>query len=92
MKGIDFYPEICEKFSAYLIPYLPETTKIQYSYNKSLPQMIQEIENKFSLKSTKTDYIPKLRLDILFGFKISNKKEIVYLLLEVKYLNQLGLS
>ena len=92
MKEIDFYPEICEKFSAYLLPYLSETTKIQYSYNKSLPQMIQEIENKFSFKSKKQDYIPKLKLDILFGFKMPNKNEIVYLLLEVKYLNQLGLS
>lgn len=93
MKEIDFYPEICEKFSNYLITYLLESSEIQYSYNQSLPQMIAEIKHKFGItESEDTEYVPKLRLDILFGVKIKKSDKITYLLLEVKYLNQLGLS
>lgn len=93
MKEIDFYPEICNKFSAYLISYLPETSEIQYSYNKSLPQMIAEIEQKFNIsKIDNLSYIPKLKLDILFGIKTKKDDKIKFILLEVKYLNQLGLS
>ncbi|OQX78928.1 MAG: hypothetical protein B6D64_05625 [Bacteroidetes bacterium 4484_276] len=93
MKEIDFYPEICEKFSNYLLTYLPEYSVIKYSYNKSLPQMISEIEEKFNItEQEKANYIPKLKLDILFGIKLKESKKITYILLEVKYLNQLGLS
>lgn len=93
MKEIDFYPEICKKFRNYLIDYLPDNSEIKFSYNKSLPQMISEIEKQFSLtESDNSDYIPKLKLDILFGIKTPEKDNITYLLLEVKYLNQLGLS
>lgn len=93
MKEIDFYPEICKKFRNYLIDYLPDNSEIKFSYNKSLPQMISEIEKQFSLtESDNSDYIPKLKLDILFGIKTPEKGNITYLLLEVKYLNQLGLS
>lgn len=92
MKEIDFYPEICEKFGSYLETYLNDSYEIQFAYNQSLPQMIKEIERKFKVKETENKYIPKLRLDVLFGIKEKNKHHIHYLLLEVKYLNQLGLS
>ena len=93
MKEIDFYPEICEKFSNYLFPYLPEFSEIKYSYNKSLPQMIEEIIEQFDIDTEQyPSYIPKLKLDILFGIKTKASKNITYILLEVKYLNQLGLS
>jgi len=93
MKEIDFYPEICEKFSNYLLTYLPEFSEIKYSYNKSLPQMISEIKEQFGINNQEdTNYIPKLKLDILFGVKLKEKKKITYILLEVKHLNQLGLS
>ncbi len=91
MKEIDFYPEICEKFKKYLIAYLPNDAEINYSFNKLLPQMIDEINKKFGVSETNDSYIPKLKLDILFGVKISNKK-LFYILFEVKYLNQLGLA
>ena len=93
MKEIDFYPEICEKFSNYLLTYLPEFSEIKYSYNKSLPQMIFEIEEQFDVNNQEdANYIPKLKLDILFGIKSKESEKITYILLEVKYLNQLGLS
>lgn len=93
MKEIDFYPEICEKFKYYLESYFPENTEISYSYNKTLPQLIDDIENELSCKSEISNkYIPKLKLDILFGIKQKDKKKISFVLLEVKHLNQLGLA
>lgn len=93
MKEIDFYPEICEKFSNYLKAYLPEMSEIQCSYNQSLPQMIAEIKSKFGVTDNEEiEYVPKLKLDILFGVKANKTDKITYLLLEVKYLNQLGLA
>jgi len=91
MKEIDFYPEICEKFKKYLITYLPNNVEINYSFNKLLPQMMDEINKKFDISETDNSYIPKLKLDILFGIKISNEK-LFYILFEVKYLKQLGLA
>ena len=46
MKEIDFYPEICVKFKNYLESYFPEGTEISYAYNKSLPQLIDDIEKE----------------------------------------------
>ncbi len=91
MKEIDFYPEICAKFKKYLITYLPNDAEINYSFNKLLPQMIDEINEKFGINETNSSYIPKLKLDILFGIKIGNEK-LFYILFEVKYLKQLGLA
>ncbi len=92
MKEIDFYPEICKKFSAYLLGYLSNDYEIHFAYNQSLPSMIKEIEGKFNVAENDADYMPKLKLDILFGIKRNGSSNIKYLLLEVKYLNQLGLS
>lgn len=93
MKEIDFYPEICAKFSDYLISYLPNGSKIHYSYDKRLPQMIEEIEKKNEFKSTISEtYIPKLKLDILFSIKLPSESDLKYILLEVKYLEQLTLA
>ena len=91
MNEVDFYPEICQKF-ANLISYLSSDSEIHFSYNKFLPQMIDEIETKFNQKSFSSVYIPKLKLDILFGIKTKNSDKITYLLFEVKYLKQLGLA
>lgn len=92
MKEIDFYPEISEKFKEYLLSYLPPNTQIEFSYNKPLPKMIEEIENKLNYKSHLSDkYIPALQLDILLGVLIPNK-EIQFILFEVKYSHQLSLA
>ena len=93
MKEIDFYPEICRKFKDYLISYLPKGTNISFSYNKSLPQLVEDIEEELGVKSTLSNkYIPKLKLDIIFGVKLDNSDDIKFILLEVKHLTQLGLS
>lgn len=93
MKEADFYPEICKRFSSYLISYLPLDSQIFFSFDKRLPQMIEEIESKIGYKSEISKlYLPKLKLDILFGVKIPNKKEPSYILLEVKYLTGLSLA
>ncbi len=92
MNEIDFYPEICEKFSKILINYLPSGSQIEYSYNKILPKMISEIDDKFYKKNTQSEmYIPALKLDILFGIKLPSN-DLKYILFEVKYLTQLSLS
>ena len=92
MNEISFYPEICEKFSKYLLCYLPKDSLIAYSYNKFLPQMVNEIECSIGEKSTiSSSYIPSLKLDILLGIKIPNKT-IRFVLLEVKYGTQLTLA
>lgn len=92
MNEISFYPEICEKFSKYLACYLPKDSKICYSYNKFLPQMIDEIEMCIGEQSDiSKSYIPSLKLDILFGIKTPNSN-IRFVLLEVKYNPQLTLA
>jgi hypothetical protein len=93
MKEIDFYPEICVKFKNYLESYFPEGTEISYAYNKTLPQLVDDIEKKLDCKSDLSEkYIPKLKLDILFGIKQKDLDAISFVLLEVKHLNQLGLA
>ncbi len=93
MKEIDFYPEICIKFKNYLEAYFPEGTEISYSYNKSLPLLIDDIQTELGCKSEiSNNYIPKLKLDILFGIKQKDSTKISFVLLEVKHLNQLGLA
>ncbi len=93
MKEIDFYPEICERFKKYLASYFPEGTNIAFSYNKSLPQLVNDIELELNLESDiSKKYIPKLKLDILFGIKLLESNRISFILLEVKHLTQLGLA
>lgn len=93
MKEIDFYPELCTKFKAYLEYYLPENTEIAYTYNKTLPQLITDLEKELKpLKSINNQYVPALKLDIAIGVKFFGKDEIVVLLLEVKFANQLTLA
>ncbi len=93
MREQDFYPKLCEIFSENLLEYLPRGSRIVYSYDKSLNIMVSEIQNK--LESEDDDfgeYIPKLKIDILFGIKIPDRSKTRYILFEVKYLNQLNLS
>lgn len=91
MGEIDFYPELCEKFKKYISSYLPENSKVEFSYNKTLPEMVCEIDEKIGERSSMSKtYIPSLKLDILFGFKIG-QTEIRHVLLEVKYSNGLSL-
>ncbi len=92
MKEIDFYPELSEKFRKYLLSYLPENSRIEFAYNKTLPKMITEIEEKFGCKSPLSGkYTPELQLDILFGVQLPDQ-EICFILFEVKYLDNLPLA
>jgi hypothetical protein len=89
-KEESFYPEVSEKFQKYLSSYLPEDAKIAYSYNKFLPQMIAEINSNLPNPLDHPNYIPNLKLDILFAVQLGTKSFLI--LLEVKYLKQMGLS
>lgn len=92
MKETDFYLEISEKFKQYLLLYLPDDSQIEFSCNKILPKMVEEIESKFRCQSyLSRKFIPALHLDILFGVKVPSGK-IKFILFEVKYLNQLALA
>jgi hypothetical protein len=91
MKETDFYPEISEKFKRLLKIYLPVNAEIHYSYNKMLPQMIHEIDEKFGIIKKSDSYSPKLKLDILYGVR-NGDGEIFYILFEVKYQANLALA
>ena len=91
MKEIDFYEEFAEKFKKYLSGYLNEEFEIAYSHNKSLDSMINEVCDNFELPAPfPNEYIPKLKLDILFGIKKYDK--VHFILVETKYLTQLSLK
>lgn len=91
MKEIDFYNEFAEKFIKYLQGYLDESFEISYSQNKSLDSMISEVCNLFGVANPfPNEYIPKLKLDILFGIKQGER--IHFVLVEAKYLTQLSLK
>ena len=44
MKEIDFYPDIARKFKQNIISKYPNLD-VAFSYNKELPQMVNEVEN-----------------------------------------------
>ncbi len=91
MKEIDFYGEFAEKFNKYLNGYLDDSFEIAYSHNKALDSMINEVCESFNLPTPfPNEYIPKLKLDILFGIKKFNK--VHFILIEAKYLTQLSLK
>lgn len=92
MNEIDFYEEFANRFYEYLKSYLDEKFEIYYSVNKTLDNMISEIETRagFSFMNPST-YIPKLKLDILF-VAVSPVKQVKLILVEAKYLNQLSLQ
>ena len=91
MKEIDFYLEFSRRLSKYLESYLSEHIEFAYSYNKSLDTMIHELSQKLDIEvNFRGEYIPKLKLDILFAFKDGNKTSLV--LFEAKYLRQLALK
>lgn len=92
MNEIDFYKEFADKFLLYLESYLEDGYKVFYSQNKTLDNMILEIERKTGLTLLDPDkYIPKLKLDILIA-TISPNGKIKLILVEAKYLNQLSLQ
>jgi hypothetical protein len=92
MGEIDFYPELCTKIEQYLRFYLPIETKIEYAFNKHLLNMVTEIDEKIGQKSEiAKDYLPLLKLDILFGIKLPDE-DTQFILFEVKYSNQLTLA
>ena len=91
MKEVDFYPEFSQKLSKYLESYLSQDIQFAYSCNKSLDSMINELSEKLNIViDFNEEYIPKLKLDILFCFKKDTRTCLV--LFEAKYLKQLALS
>ena len=89
---VGYYPELCDKLRDYIEEHIPENSRVEFSYNKPLPSMIREIEEKLGAKTElSSDYIPNLKLDILCGILFSSNI-IVLSLFEVKYDNNLTLS
>lgn len=92
IKEIDFYPDIARKFKQNIISKYPNLD-VAFSYNKELPQMVNEVENTLSFESCfKGAFVPKLKLDILFAIRnqLNNKSKLI--LFEVKYAKDLSLS
>jgi len=91
MKETDFYVEFSEKLKKYLRSYVNQDLEIAYSVNKSLDLMINEVSDKLSATiEFENEYIPKLKLDILFAIKRADKVHLI--LFEAKYLKQLSLK
>jgi hypothetical protein len=91
-KEIAFYETFSNKFIKYLHSYLGEGYSIFFEHNKALDTMLQNLAVTSGLNIVNNDvYIPKLKLDIVFLI-VAPDKQIKLLLIEAKYLPQLGLK
>lgn len=92
MNEISFYEEFSKKFKKYLVSYLDDEFKVFYSCNKTLDNIINELENISGFKIKPDNiYIPKLKLDIVFAICKENHSPRL-ILIEAKYLPQLSLK
>lgn len=92
MNEIGYYEEFSNKFSDYLKSYLADGYSVYFACNKTLDNIIDELEQLSSLQiSDDETYIPKLKVDIVFAICGINKKPRL-ILIEAKYLNQLSLK
>lgn len=92
MNEISYYDEFSVKFSSYLKSYLPQSFSVHFSCNKTLDNIIADLEALSGLSlSTNDTYIPKLKVDIVFLISGANIKPRL-ILIEAKYLNQLSLK
>lgn len=89
---VSFYEEFSKKFSQYLENYLGIGYRIDYSCNQTLDNIIADLEVSLNVVIVeKGEYIPKLKVDIVFAVCDSENK-IRLILIEAKYLNQLALQ
>ncbi|MBZ0198697.1 MAG: hypothetical protein K8H86_02435, partial [Ignavibacteriaceae bacterium] len=92
MNEIGYYEEFSNKFSDYLKSYLTNSQSVYFSCNKTLDNIIAELEQLSGLCLSDNDtYIPKLKIDIVFAICGLNVKPRL-ILIEAKYLNQLSLK
>ena len=89
MNEISFYPGICDYFERQLKLALPNV-KIASAIDGTLNNLICQTSTKLQLSSTfSNQYIPKLKVDILFHFAQDGEETL--LLFEVKYSESLKL-
>ncbi|MBS3999556.1 MAG: hypothetical protein KGZ71_03645 [Desulfobulbaceae bacterium] len=92
MNEISYYDEFSVKFSSYLKTYLPQSYSVHFSCNKTLDNIIFDLEQQSGLSISDNDtYIPKLKVDIVFLISGDTLKPRL-ILIEAKYLNQLSLK
>ncbi len=92
MNEISYYDEFSVKFSSYLKSYLPQSYSVHFSCNKTLDNIIFDLEQQSGLSISDNDaYIPKLKVDIVFLISGDTIKPRL-ILIEAKYLNQLSLK
>jgi len=71
---------------------LPQSYSVYFSCNKTLDNIITDLEEMSGLSVRESDtYIPKLKVDIVFLISGANIKPRL-ILIEAKYLNQLSLK
>ena len=91
-KEIAFYEVFSNKFIKYLTSYLGNGYSIFFEHNKSLDTMLQNLRLQSGIDIVDDGvYIPKLKLDIVFLI-VSPTKQTKLILIEAKYLPQLGLK
>ena len=92
MNEISHYDVFSVKFSSYLKSYLPQSYSVHFSCNKTLDNIIFDLEQQSGLSMCDNDtYIPKLKVDIVFLISGDTIKPRL-ILIEAKYLNQLSLK
>lgn len=91
MNEVDFYIEFSERFAKNIEAHLPPDAKVYFSVNDTLDNLVDQISKKSGIAiEFDQEYIPKLKLDILFGIVI--KKQCKLILIEAKYLSKLSLK
>lgn len=92
MNEISYYEEFSAKFSSYLKSYLTDSYSLYFSCNKTLDNIVSELEQLSGICLSDNDtYIPKLKVDIVFAICGLNVEPRL-ILIEAKYLNQLSLK
>lgn len=92
MSEISNYEPFSEKFSSYLVSYLTDNHSVFFSCNKTLDNIISDLEHLSGCCLRDPDaYIPKLKVDIVFLVCGLNSKPRL-ILIEAKYLDKLSLK
>ena len=91
-KEIAFYEDFAHKFIKYLHTYLGEGYLIFFEQNKALDTILHNLSVQSGLNIMPDgEYVPKLKLDIVFLI-VSPQQQTKLILIEAKYLAQLGLK
>jgi hypothetical protein len=92
MNEVDYYEEFSKKFTLYLNSVLGPDYRVFYGCNRTLDVLVSNLEELSGVEiNIIRNYIPKLKVDIVFVI-INPQKKARLILIEAKLLSQLGLK